>query len=75
VRAEKALATARHRTEAVVEIDSVGLDRDYPHCGSVSKSSRGVTRAGTQRWGLFKQADYACRRKICQQMTPMPHRS
>lgn len=50
VKAEAALATARRRAEAVVEIDSVGLVRDCPHCGSVSKSSWGSTRAGAQRW-------------------------
>ncbi len=50
VKAEVALATARRRAEAVVEIDTVGLARGCPHCGSAQRSSWGSTRAGAQRW-------------------------
>ena len=50
VRAEAALATARRRAEAVVEIDTVGLARGCPHCGSAQRSSWGSTRAGAQCW-------------------------
>lgn len=50
VKAEAALATARRRAEAVVEIDTVGLARGCPHCSSAQRSAWGSTRAGAQRW-------------------------
>lgn len=46
VKVEAALATARRRAEAVVEIDTVGLARGCPHCGSAKRCSWGSTRAG-----------------------------
>lgn len=49
--AEAALATARRRAEAVVEIDAVGLARPCcPHCGGQERSSWGSTRTGMRRW-------------------------
>ena len=50
VKAEAALATARRRAEAVVEIDAVGQAQGCPHCGNKERSSWGSTRAGAQRW-------------------------
>ncbi|MGR3565059.1 MAG: IS1595 family transposase [Heliomarina sp.] len=50
LRAEAALATARRRAEAVVEIDEVGQARACPHCGSDDRVSWGSTRAGARRW-------------------------
>lgn len=49
-KAEAALATARRRAEAVVEIDAVGEQRACPHCGGRHRSRWGTTRAGAQRW-------------------------
>lgn len=48
--AEAALATARRRAEAVVEIDAVGAERPCPDCGCQERSSWGSTRAGARRW-------------------------
>lgn len=48
--AEAALATARRRAEAVVEIDAVGAEQRCPACRSKSRVSWGSTRAGAQRW-------------------------
>jgi len=39
VKAAAAVETARRRTDAVVEIDSVGPERDCPHCESADQSS------------------------------------
>ncbi|MCK0167802.1 IS1595 family transposase [Jannaschia sp. S6380] len=49
-RAEAALATARRRAEAVVEIDAVGEERACPDCGGQHRSRWGKTRTGAQRW-------------------------
>lgn len=49
-KAEAALATARRRAEAVVEIDGAGEERACPHCGSCHRSRWVTTRTGAQRW-------------------------
>lgn len=48
--AEAALATARRRAEAVVEIDAVGEARGCPGCGSADGARWGRTRADAQTW-------------------------
>lgn len=48
--AEAALATARQRAEAVVEIDGACPERPCPHCGGQERSSWGSTRTGLRRW-------------------------
>jgi len=50
VKADAALATARRRAEAVVEIDTAGQALGCPHYGSAERFSWGSTRAGAQRW-------------------------
>jgi transposase-like protein len=50
VKAEVALATARRRAEAIVEIDAAGAERPCPHCGGQEQTSWGSTRAGAKRW-------------------------
>lgn len=49
-KAEAALATARRRAEAVVEIDQVGEEQACPHCCCTARSSWGTTRTGARRW-------------------------
>lgn len=49
VKVEIALATARRRAEAVVEIDAIGQERACPHCGGADQTSWGSTRAGAHR--------------------------
>lgn len=48
--AEAALATARRRAEAVVEIDAVAADQACPRCASSGRTSWGTTRTGARRW-------------------------
>ncbi|WP_283638313.1 IS1595 family transposase [Marinovum algicola] len=48
--AEAALATARRRAEAVVEIDAAAAERVCPRCASSERSSWGTTRTGARRW-------------------------
>lgn len=47
---ELAIATARRRAEAVVEIDAVGQGRACPNCRGGHRSRWGTTRTGSQRW-------------------------
>jgi transposase-like protein len=48
--AEAALASARRRAEAVVEIDAASSEQACPHCGEAERSAWGTTRAGVRRW-------------------------
>jgi transposase-like protein len=48
--AEAALATARRRAEAVIEIDAVGAEQRCPGCRSKKRVSWGSSRAGARRW-------------------------
>lgn len=48
--AECALAMARRRAEALVEIDAAGRARSCPQCHGMERIAWGTTRAGAQRW-------------------------
>lgn len=68
VMTEVAPATARRRAEAVVEIDTVGLARSCPHCGSGQRSSWGsnvvlIGGTGTDKSHLAVSIARACIRR------------
>ncbi|WP_425459534.1 transposase [Histidinibacterium lentulum] len=48
--ADAALATARRRAEAVIEIDAAGAEQRCPGCRSNKRVSWGSSRAGARRW-------------------------